>query len=191
MLLKVHHIECKDDIRVPSSYIEMYLKWMEYIPSHWNLEELLNKKASELSNDEIEILKLVQQENKYKDVFKQHLNKDKKFIIIPQDSDINFYTKQMSIEKYAHVKLTEEEIEYCKKIVSKFFTYDEIQIEIAKLEMKKDKNVIEEYILFELNKKSYEAAVRDLNAGIREKVSENRKHDLYGYEKCINTRNRF
>ncbi len=191
MLLKVHHIECKDDIRVPSSYIEMYLKWMEYIPSRWNIEELLNKKASELSNDEMEILKLVQKENKYKGVFKQYLAKDKKFITIPQDSDINSYTKQMSIEKYANMKLTEEEREYCEKIVSKYFTYDELKIEIAKLETKQDRNVIEEYILFELKKKSYEAAVRDLNANIREKISENRKHDLHGYEKCINTRNRF
>lgn len=65
---------------------------------------------------------------------------------------------------------------------------DKIETAINEMHQKKDKNLIEEYILFELEKKSYTLGLQRLNNEIIEKVEENRKKDLSGYEKCINLR---
>lgn len=65
---------------------------------------------------------------------------------------------------------------------------DKIETAINEMHQKEDKNLKEEYILFELEKKSYTLGLQRLNNEIIEKVEENRKKDLSGYEKCINLR---
>ena len=94
----------------------------------------------------------------------------------------------MPIDKYAKIKLIEDELEHSQKMISYYSTMDKIETAISELNQKKDKNLIEEYILFELEKKSYTLGLQRLNNEIIEKVEENRKKDLRGYEKCINLR---
>ena len=189
MFLEPKKVKTKVKFITPRQHLQTYLKWIEYIPKHWNVEELLNKKASELTNEEIEILKFINEENKYKKIFKQHLTSNEKTITI--SNEVNNYIEKMPIDKYATIKLTKEELEYSQKIISNCSTLEEVELTISKLKQKEDRDLKEEYILFELDKKSLRLGIQRLNNDIKKDVEENRKNDLQGYEKCINTRNRF
>ena len=189
MFLEIKRIEIEDSFIAPSEYLKTYLKWIEYIPEHWNIEQFLNKKANELSNEEIEILKLVKEENKHKETLKQYLSSNENMISI--SNEVNNYIEKMPIDKYATIKLTKEELDYSQKIIRSCSTDEEIELYISKLKEKEDRDLKEEYILFELDKKSIELGIRNLNNNIKESIEENRKNELHGYEKCINIRNRF
>lgn len=189
MFLEIKRVEIEDSFITPREHLQNYLKWIEYIPKHWNVEELLNKKARELTNEEIEILKFINEENKYKEIFKQHLTSKENMITI--SNDVNKYIEKMSIDKYATIKLTKEELEYSQKIISNCSTLEEVELAITKLKQKEDRDLKEEYILFELKQKEIRFGIRRLNNDMKKDVEENRKQDLHGYEKCINIRNRF
>lgn len=62
MLLEVKTIKTNKTSIVQSEFLKMYLKWMEYIPEHWDIENILNKKASLLTKEEIQILKFINEE---------------------------------------------------------------------------------------------------------------------------------
>lgn len=98
MFLEIKRIEIEDSFIAPREYLKTYLKWIEYILEHWNIEQLLNKKANELSNKEIEILKLLKEENKYKETFKQYLTSNENMISI--SNEVNNYIEKMPIDKY-------------------------------------------------------------------------------------------
>lgn len=189
MFLEIKRVEIEDSFIAPREYLKTYLKWIEYIPEHWNIEQLLNKKANELPNEEIEILKLVKEENKYKEIFKQYLSSNENMISI--SNEVNNYIEKKPIDKYATIKLTKEELGYSQKIIRSCSTDEEIELYISKLKEKEDRDLKEEYILFELDKKSMELGIQRLNNDIKKSVEENRKNELHGYEKCINVRNRF
>ena len=189
MFLEIKRIEIKDSFITPREHLQTYLKWIEYIPKYWNVEELLNKKASELTNEEIELLKLINEENKYKEIFKQHLTSKENMITI--SNEVHNYIGKMPIDKYANIKLTKEELEYSKEIISNCLTLEEVELAISKLKEKEARDLKEEYILFELKQKEIRLGIRRLNNDIKKDVEENRKNDLHGYEKCINMRNRF
>ena len=55
-------------------------------------------KKNELSNKEIEILKLLKEENKYKETFKQYLTSNENMISI--SNEVNNYIEKMPIDKY-------------------------------------------------------------------------------------------
>ncbi len=189
MLIESKRIKTEYNFATPRENLKTYLKWIEYIPKHWNIEQLLKKTAKELSNAEIEILKLVNEENKHKKIFKQYLTSNENMISISNQT--HNYMSKMPIDKYATIKLTQEELYYSQKIISNYSTIEELELAIAELKQKEDRNLIEEYILFELKKESYRLGIQRLNSEIRENIEENRKKDLHGYEKCINVRNRF
>lgn len=186
MLIKAKKIKTESNYVMSRKNLESYLKQLEYIPKHYNIEQLLKKSTKELSNDEIEILKLLKEENKYKNILRQYLKSNESKILI--SNDVHNYINKMPIDKYAKIKLIEDELEHSQKMISYYSTMDKIETAISELKQKKDKNLIEEYILFELEKKSYTLGLQRLNNEIIEKVEENRKKDLRGYEKCINLR---
>lgn len=111
--------------------------------------------------------------------------------MITISNDVNKYIEKMSIDKYATIKLTKEELEYSQKIISNCSTLEEVELAITKLKQKEDRDLKEEYILFELKQKEIRFGIRRLNNDMKKDVEENRKQDLHGYEKCINIRNRF
>lgn len=188
MLIEPKRIKTECNLTVPHENLKIYLKWIEYIPKCWNIEQLLNKQPKELSNKEIEILKLVKEENKYKKILKQYLTSKEN--MIPISSEVHNYMDKMQIDKYATIKLTREELDYSQKIISNNLTSGEAELAIVELKQKEDRSLIEEYILFELIKESYRLGIQRLNNEIIESVEENRKKDLLGCEKCINLRNR-
>ncbi len=189
MLLETKRIKTEYNFATPRENLTTYLKWIEYIPKHWNIEQLLNKNARELSNEEIEILKLVKEENKYKEIFKQYLTSNESMISI--SNEVHNYMSKMPVDKYATIKLTQEELDYSQKIISNYSTIEEVELAISKLKEKEDRDLKEEYVLFVLNKELLRLGIQKLNSKIREDGEENRKKDLHGYEKCINVRNRF
>lgn len=189
MLLEVKTIKTNKTSIVQSEFLKMYLKWMEYIPEHWDIENILNKKASLLTKEEIQILKFINEENKYKDIIKDLISNNEKIITI--DEDISKYLERMTIDKYALLKLTEDEIDYCENEINNCISLEDIEEYIDRLKRRKNRSLIDEYILFELEQKQIRKSVDEINSNIAKKVIENRKKELNGYEKCINTRNRF
>lgn len=186
MLSKAKKIKTESNFVMSRKNLKSYLKWLEHIPKHYNIEQLLKKSTKELSNEEIEILKLLKEEIKYKNILRQYLKSNESKILI--SNEVYNYMNKMHIDKYAKIKLTEDELEYSQKMISYYSTMDKIEVAIIELSQKEDKNLIEEYILFELEKKSYSLGLQRLNNEIIETVEENRKKDLIGYEKCINFR---
>lgn len=122
-------------------------------------------KKNELSNKEIEILKLLKEENKYKETFKQYLTSNENMISI--SNEVNNYIEKMPIDKYATIKLTKEELDYSQKIISSCSNVEEIELYISKLKEKEDRDLKEEYILFKLDKKSMELGIQRLNNDIK------------------------
>lgn len=186
MLIESKKVNTEYNFAISRKNLKNYLKWVEFIPKHYNIEQLLKKSTKELTNDEIEILKLLKEENKYKNILRQYLKSNGNKILI--SNEVYNYMNKMPIDKYAKIKLTKDELDYSQKMISYYSTMDKIDITITKLKQKEDKNLIEEYILFELEKESYTLGLQRLNNEIIEEVEKNRKKDLIGYEKCINLR---
>ena len=96
---------------------------------------------------------------------------------------------------YTWIEIFEDVIPYIDNILRNpkrfIINEEEVELTISKLKQKEDRDLKEEYILFELDKKSLRLGIQRLNNDIKKDVEENRKNDLQGYEKCINTRNRF
>ena len=132
---------------VPSEHLKMYLKCMEYIPAHWGLENILNKKASLLTKEEIELLKFVQEENKYKEIIKDIISKNENEKNITINEDVSKYREKMTIDKYAFIKLTEEEKDYCENVISNCITLEDIEEYIDFLKHRKNISVPNKYIL--------------------------------------------
>ena len=191
MLIEEKTIKTKHSCIVSSEHLKMYLNWMEYIPEHWDIENILNKKASLLTKEEIELLKFVQEENKYKAIIKDIISKNENEKNITLNEDVCKYKEKMTIDKYAFIKLTEEEKDYCENVISNCITLEDIEEYIELLKQRKNRSLTDEYIIFELEKKQLRKSVYEINSNINEKIKENRKKELHGYEKCINTRNRY
>ena len=161
---------------------------MEYIPAHWGLENILNKKASLLTKEEIELLKFVQEENKYKEIIKDIISKNENEKNITINEDVSKYIEKMTIDKYAFIKLTEEEKDYCENVISNCITIEDVEEYIDFLKHRKNISVpnkyilIDEYIIYELEKKQLRMQVNNMNSDINEKIKENRKKELHGYE---------
>lgn len=197
MLIETKTIKTELSCIVPSEHLKMYLKCMEYIPAHWGLENILNKKASLLTKEEKDLLKFVQEENKYKEIIKDIISKNENEKNITINQDVCKYKEKMTIDKYAFIKLTEEEKDYCENVIYNCITLEDVEEYIDFLKNRKNINVpnkyilIDEYIMHELEKKQLRMQVNNMNSDINENIKENRRKELHGYEKCINTRNRF
>lgn len=122
-----------------------YLKWMEYIPEHWNLNNILGKNASELTDSDLRILNIIKKEQQYIEIFKQYLidkKEDNKYKILN-------YINKISIEEYAKLKLNKEELEFCNNAI-KMYLLSDLNIGIRKLKNIQDRSMKEEYILKKL-----------------------------------------
>lgn len=135
MLLEPKTIKIEYNFITSRENLKNYLKWIEYNPKHQNIKQLLKKTAKELSNEEIEILKLLKEENKYKEILKQYLTGNENMISV--SSEVHNYMSKMQIDKYATIKLTQEELDYSQKIISNYSTIGEVELVIAELKQKK------------------------------------------------------
>lgn len=124
-----------------------YLNWINYVPSHFNIDKILNKNASELSEEEIKILSFLQKENQVKPYFENFVFSEEKTTsssaLVVYD-----YMKSISISKYANVKLTKEEREECINTVNKIASDDiETSIEILSSNASNGKDYYTIYLL--------------------------------------------
>lgn len=137
-------------INVGNERPKEYLKWISYIPFHWHIDELYKKDEENLTEEEKNILKRREIEKKYEKIFTNYLATNKK-----NSMDVLLvyeYMKAMSINTYAKLKLTEEELNYCFNIIDKcyYFSKNELQKKIFELEQNSNRNMLEEYILYVL-----------------------------------------
>lgn len=164
-----------------------YLKWMNYIPKHWNVEELLNKQASELSQEEIEILNMLKLENEHKSIFQHYVSIDKKDNSIL--SKVLNYINQISIEQYAKKKLTNSEIEYCNRKVEIYINKD-IDRGISMLQEKENRDIKEEYILYKLLKAQFDFNLNSLNMRIKNDIKKIHEQRIKGLDSLPKTRSK-
>ena len=132
-------------IELDDKILLRYLKWMEYIPKHWNLNNILDKNISELTDSEIRIMNVVKIEKKYIELIKQYLN-DKKD---DNKNKILNYLNKISIEDYAKLKLNQEELEFCNSAI-KIYILSDLNVGINKIQNIENRNMKEEYILYKL-----------------------------------------
>ena len=147
------NLETNKLIELDDTLLLKYLKWMVYIPQHWNTNIIFNKDVCELSNSDLRILNFLTNEQKYVEMIKQYL-KDKKD---DNKSSILNYLNKISIEDYARVKLNKEELEYCNNAI-KIYLLSDLNVGIKKLQSIKNRSMKQEYILYKLlnNKKNME-----------------------------------
>ena len=124
-----------------------YLNWINYVPSHFNIDKILNKNASELSEEEIKIIGFLQKENQVKPYFENFVSSEEKTTsssaLVVYD-----YIKVISISKYANIKLTKEEREECINTVNKISSDDiETSIEILSSNASNGKDYYTIYLL--------------------------------------------
>ena len=158
-----------------------YLNWINYVPSHFSIDEILNKNAGELSEEEIKILSFLQKENQVKPYFKNFVSSEEKTtsssVLVVYD-----YMKSISINKYADIKLTKEEREECINIVNKIDSDDiETSIEIFSSTASKGKDY---YIIYLLKRRLYSIRMsrsdKELNAQLQSNLGmEYRKQRIF------------
>ena len=78
---------------------------------------------------------MLKEENKYKEILKQYLTGNENMISV--SSEVHNYMSKMQIDKYATIKLTQEELDYSQKIISNYSTIGEVELAIAELKQKK------------------------------------------------------
>lgn len=128
---------------------EDYLKWITYIPTHWHVEEILDKKANELTEEELSILRFIQKENEVKPAFEDFTSNEKP--TSKSALEVYDYMKSISIEKYASLKLTIEEHEYCYNQI-RLLAERNIEEAIETLSNQESSNICDSYILYSLRK---------------------------------------
>lgn len=144
---------------------EQYLKWISYIPKHWHVETILEKKASELNNDEITILKRLEKENKVKSYFENIVSSEK------TKSESAYYAylymESINIHQYAKLKLTREELNDCHEQVSLLSDSISLKEKIEYLSLNKTNSILDDYILFLLKEKKRMLGLKKLDKEIQ------------------------
>lgn len=158
---------------------EQYLKWISYVPVHWQVQEILNKNALDLKSDELEILKILKKENEVKPYFENIVSSE------PTKSESAYYAylymKSISIYEYAQLKLTKEQLAYCHEYVS-LVEKEFLKEEIKNLLSPKNNSVIEDYILFLLKKKQSSIIFKKSENEIQSQIEANRAMHNRGIE---------
>lgn len=81
--------------------------------------------------------------------------------------------KSISIDQYAKLKLTKEELAYCYEYVS-LIEKEFLKEEIEKLLSSKNNSVLEDYLLFLLKKKQASIILKKLDNELQSQIDANR-----------------
>lgn len=148
-----------------------YLKWITYIPSHWNIKELYSKPIEILTEKELEILQIIKREEKVKESFNNFISDEK--TTSKAALDVYEYINSISIYEYAKLKLLPDELEKCFRQVSEVLDSN-IEYEIAKLTFRQSNSVIDNYILFLLKQRLSRNRLKKLDNEITAQLNDKR-----------------
>ena len=160
---------------IDNEIVEIYYKFISYIPEKWNISNLLKKSVVDLTVQEIEFLKQIKIDNNNSEIFLEYLNSEKKkskhVYLIEKCFDDN------SIEDIAKLKLTEEEYNFCIKNIKIYsiLPNEELNAVVNELSKKscKDRSILEEYILHQLKSILFARNIKKLSDDIDAKTEKN------------------
>lgn len=127
---------------------EFYKRWFEYIPESWNIETVLDKKASELTDQELDHLKLIKENRKSADILKKYIKMieekqgecSNEICELPLTSneyaELDNVISSFDLEKMSLAKLTSSELNEINRLIDLFngTNRQEIAKEISKIE---------------------------------------------------------
>lgn len=104
------------------SELEFYVRWLEYIPEHWNLNRILDKKVKNLTPFELERLLKINNDKKEALFIKKFIemidskckNKNGRISInisLDDNERLSAIIRSFNLGEYAKEKLSEEELE--------------------------------------------------------------------------------
>lgn len=160
---------------IDNEIVEIYYKFISYIPEKWNISKILQKSSVDLSVQEIDILKQIKIDNNNSEVFLEYLNseqKKSKHVYLIQK-----YFDKNSIEDLAKLKLTDEEYNLCINNIKKYciFPTEELNVIVNDLSKKNcnDRSILEEFILHELRSILFARNIKKLSNDIDTKTEKN------------------
>lgn len=160
---------------IDNEIVEIYYKFISYIPEKWNISKILQKSSVDLSVQEIDILKQIKIDNNNSEVFLEYLNseqKKSKHVYLIQK-----YFDKNSIEDLAKLKLTDEEYNLCINNIKKYCVLptEELNVIVNDLSKKNcnDRSILEEFILHELRSILFARNIKKLSNDIDTKTEKN------------------
>ena len=118
---------------VSKNYLRVCKKWFDYIPDFWNIELVLEKKASELTEQELIILKLIKECERLSKIIDKYLSMTETTTELDDLSDLcslNLTSEEIKelndtldcfkIDTFAKLKLSEEELRFIDDIINRY-----------------------------------------------------------------------
>jgi hypothetical protein len=98
--------------------IERMLKWASYVPSKYNLEELLNKKGRDINLNELNILKRYKEDLRISEILNRYfINREKCTKV--EKIEIFDLCDNFNLQEIANHKLSEQELNEINKLIIK------------------------------------------------------------------------
>lgn len=137
-------------------YLELCQRWFKYVPEFWDVETLLDKKARELTEEEITRLKLLKEGNTLSNAIQKFINKVNESgemtnlsdlcelnITSEETNELNTILDYFDFDNIAASKLSVEELDTIESIITKYngFNKEEIVKDIENIKS----NYVKEY----------------------------------------------
>lgn len=140
-----------------------YLKWLSYIPISWHVDELYLKMSSDLTNKEIDILKMIKNDQEYVIKFDIYLSWNNDWT--KNDSEICYnvykFVKDNNIEDYMQSKLTDQELNYCHKKINEHSMLETEKLKKIADKLSKSNNMLDLYIWHFLDKSLFYRSIAE------------------------------
>lgn len=143
------------------------LKWINYIPKHW--KTILDKDVSELTQQEISILKYLKEEQEIKPYFENFVFG--KRITSIAAYKVYEYMSSMDLFTYGYMKLTEVELKYCNDELCKIKEAQEIESKIA--ELNQSSSMRDSFLAYLLQRKLVKIRNQKLENELRMEIDRN------------------
>ena len=167
---------CGDIFGNIDPYIE-WIKWLSYEPDFIleKIEIIADKKASEITESELNLLKKYKEDEKMARLFKMYGTEE-----ITEDEYVSVYKymKERSIENLMLRKLTKDELKYAKEQIKYYVGIPAEELsEKVKIEQKKENyeklSMVDSYILHMISKTNSIRAEEKFNRELEAKLEAN------------------
>lgn len=152
------------------------LKWISYVPDFWNIEEIVNKKSSEVNENEIELLKRFFTERSFEVILRRYIaSKEAVMIITEEEFEICRSVLHRNFMKDMYnLKLNEKEKQMFIRLISEFNNGDDttfINLEQKPIE---SRSLVEDFFVYKARDLIRQKEVEELNKGIEAELKKNR-----------------